>query len=196
MKPKAKQQVEPITTYARGEELAQDQLDAMERAVRDGSAESGDQTITATPAENYDAAVIRPREGVEFLYCGIPRGGEPPTIWHEIGRFDDKIIGAQPYVEARPTRTTLGAPQLAALELAFGRDGLKCYCLDETKVKAHPVQLEGACFVTLQSGSRVLRAKYRGIWLGVCRYTKTEAPPNYPRDHGPGEAYPKIASMV
>lgn len=181
------------TVYAEREGLPDDLFSALDSAIKHGKAEHQDRKIESRPSNTLEAAIIRPREGVTMLYTGMPYPGrKPPTLWRPTARFDDRTFLDKEHVQARPIRTDLGAPVLAALECAMGRDGLALYGMDDEREKAERVDLEGVCELVLQSGSRNFYAKYKGLWFGCGVIRKAEQPPSPRPDPAGGQAYPDL----
>lgn len=189
-------QPEPEVIHAPGEAPPASLDEACEQALREGKSEHEGRRIERIDlsADVLEAATMEPSERTAVLYVGWRYPGrQPPTLWRSAVRFDLRDVGGQQFVMVRPMRTDIGANALAGLEQAFGRDGLSLYNTDRS-FPATPVTLQGAVLVTQQSGSRTVRIKHRGLWLGAgFRFSKTEQPPNYDRDVPGGQAYKPMA---
>lgn len=190
MKARANKATGLPTHFAKGEGIDPDAVEAMERAVKTGSATHGENTLTRGDVGELRACVIAPRAGCEILYGGILRRGKPPVQVRTLARFDETEFMGSRYIEVRPFRSgECGARELAATYNAWGYDGYEFWGVDECP-DAEALDVEAACNIQLPSRSVIVRARIRGLWFGFGRFSQPLPPPSPRPDPAGGEAYP------
>lgn len=179
--------------FARGEGIAADSVEAMDRAAETGEATHGQHKLFRGSVDELRACVISPREGCEILYGGVLRRGKPPVQVRTLARFDVTEFLGRKYIECRPLRSgECGARELAAAYNSWGHNGNEFWGVDECP-QAEPLEVEAAVNITLPSRSVIVRARIRGLWFGLGRFAQPLPPPTSAPAPAGGEAYPDIA---